>query len=398
MARLLPLIVIAVCVYMYFRAKRNRVLPVLSAGAPRRTGALDGLVPRAELNTAVAAPDPALQLALTAVGDGDWQPAARLLAGTGDDWERRAARAYGLGDAAGRAMAAAESPPTAPGALTAPGDTPTDPSSPPETSPSKTSPPEPPGWSAAWQRARPDDPDAALVHARALVSRAWELRGAQRARDTSTEQFAEFRAGLRESLPAIARAEELSAADPSPYVAEIWTMIGLGSPHEEMRALWAKITERAPHHYEAHYSALQYWCAKWQGSAELAAAFAADAAAGAPRGALLSALPLISFYEHERDNQRPRPYRKQPVTAMVDAALADVAAAPSDHPRLAEVRHLLAWFLLQQKRYAASAEQFRLVDGYVNALPWRYSSDPAKLYSASRDAAVLQARHQRGHS
>ncbi|MFC8078991.1 hypothetical protein ACFUN8_26060 [Streptomyces sp. NPDC057307] len=40
---------------------------------------------------------------------------------------------------------------------------------------------------------------------------------------------------------------------------EIWTALGLGYPHREMHVLWSEITARAPHHFDAHSSALQYW-------------------------------------------------------------------------------------------------------------------------------------------
>jgi hypothetical protein len=62
-----------------------------------------------------------------------------------------------------------------------------------------------------------------------------------------------------------------------------------------------------------------------------------------------------------------------------------------DHPRLPEVRHLLAYFLTMQDRDEASVEQFRLVDGYVDALPWRYDPDPAKEYCRLRDITVANA-------
>ncbi len=58
--------------------------------------------------------------------------------------------------------------------------------------------------------------------------------------------------------------------------------------------------------------------------------------------------------------------------ARVNAGLADAAAADPAHPRLPELRHLLAYYLSLQDRDEAAVEQFRLVDGYVDALPWRY--------------------------
>ncbi|MHC3450216.1 tetratricopeptide repeat protein [Streptomyces prasinus] len=77
---------------------------------------------------------------------------------------------------------------------------------------------------------------------------------------------------------------------------------------------------------------------------------------------------------------------------MVDTALADVAAAPPDHPDTASVRHLLAYFLTQQRRHDEALQQFRLVDGYVDAAPWRYYDDPAAVYCLWRNRAVKGAR------
>jgi hypothetical protein len=159
-----------------------------------------------------------------------------------------------------------------------------------------------------------------------------------------------------------------------------------------MDRLWDRLTALAPHHYEAHFGALQYWCAKWRGSHEQARDFAARAAASAPLGSLLTAFPLIAWFEHYHDGDTPQDaFRTTEVTALVDAALSDAAAAPADHPRLPEVRHLLAYFLTMQDRDEASVEQFRLVDGYVDALPWRYDPDPAKEYCRLRDITVANA-------
>ncbi|NBM20572.1 hypothetical protein GUY61_34570, partial [Streptomyces sp. GC420] len=183
---------------------------------------------------------------------------------------------------------------------------------------------------------------------------------------------------------------------PTPYITEIWAGLGLGYPHAEMDRLWDEITERAPHHYEAHFSALQYWCAKWRGSEDLAREFAERAAAKAPLGSLLTAMPLIAWWEHHGDEDGQDHYRTPEVTALVDAALADAAAAPAGHPRLPELRHLLAFFLSMQDRDEAAVEQFRLVDGYVDALPWRYDPDPAAEYCRLRDITVVNAARAAG--
>lgn len=294
-----------------------------------------GLLPAERQNTKHAGPLPAGQeSALAAVRGGDWKAAAKLLQDIGRDWERRSAAAYLLAE-----IAAQED-----------------------------------DWLLAWEADRPDDPDAAVVRARSTVILAWELRGAKKAKYTTGEQFVGFHRMLERSREEIGRAAALNPDDPTPYITEIWVALGLGYPNSEMDKLWAEITARAPHHYEAHFSALQYWCAKWRGSEQLATEFAERAAAQAPLGSLLTAFPLIAHFEHDTSDDNDVDSTPRMI-GRVDAGLADAAAADPTHPRLPELRHLLAYYLSLQDRDDAALEQFRLVDGYVNALPWRYQGD-----------------------
>ncbi|MGW8356651.1 hypothetical protein [Streptomyces wedmorensis] len=324
-----------------------------AAGAAARVAAL-GLLDAERQHTELAAPlPPAVAVALAAAPAGDWEPAADLLAAAAAarDWERRTFLCEQLAD------------------LAADDDT----------------------WLRAWEESRPGDPGAALVRARGTVFLAWKVRGAKRAAATTDEQFEGFHRTLTRSREEHLRAVALAPVDdPSPYVGEIWTAIGLGLPHDEMRRLWREITDRAPHHYEATFSALQYWCGKWCGSAESARAFAVRAAAGAPPGSLMTAFPLIAHYEHDESDSTDVD-RTPEMFAAVDAALADVAAADPGHPRLAEVRHLLAYYLYLQNRWDEALEQFRLLDGYVGALPWRYKGDPAAEFCRMRDESARYA-------
>ncbi|MET9373250.1 hypothetical protein ABZX98_03730 [Streptomyces sp. NPDC002992] len=311
-----------------------------------------GLLPPERQNTELPAPlQPALLVAVAAARAGDWQPAADLLEETAEkrDWELRTHYGEQLADVA------------------AEDDT----------------------WLLAWEAARPDDPGAALLRARSTVVLAWKVRGAKRAQYTTQEQFQGFRSTLLRSRDEHTRAEALAPEDdPAPYVGQIWTAIGLGLPHEEMHRVWKEIADRAPHHYEATFSALQYWCAKWRGSEELARAFAVRAAAGAPAGTLMSVFPLIAHFEHD-DSDSADVDRTPEMYATVDAVLADVAAADPEHPRLSEVRHLLAYYLYLQERWDEALEQFRLVDGHAGAfLPWRHRGNAAEEFCRMRDECV----------
>ncbi|MGW3649541.1 hypothetical protein [Streptomyces sp. NPDC000878] len=315
-------------------------------------------------NTEYAGPLPeGWETALDAVrggGNGGWKAAAELLRGIGQDWERRSLASYLLAEIAA-------------------GDD---------------------GWLLAWEAEGPQgtgDPDAALVRARSTVILAWDIRGDKLARHTTGEQFAGFHRLLQRSREEIARAAALNPDDPTPYVTEIWTALGLGYPHSEMDKLWSELTARDPHHYEAHFSALQYWCKKWRGSEQMATEFAERAVASAPLGSLLTVLPLIVHFEHD-GSVGSATDRTPEMIARVDAGLADAAAADPAHPRLPELRHLLAYYLSRQDRDEAAVEQFKLVDGYVNALPWRYDDGMTARYcrlrNQSAQAAVSAARYE----
>ncbi|MFD7133068.1 hypothetical protein [Streptomyces sp. NPDC059894] len=298
-----------------------------------------GLLPADRQNTEHAGPLPAgWAAALSGVGGGDWHAAAELLRGIGRDWDRRSMAVGLLGGLAAEDDA----------------------------------------WLLAWEAAHPDDPDAAVVRAGSTVTLAWRIRGAKRADHTTQEQFAGFHRMLHRSRDEMARAAALNPDDPTPYVTETSVALGLGYPHSEMDKLWAEITARAPHHYEGHWRALQYWCKKWRGSEQLAMEFAEQAAAKAPLGSLLTVLPLIAHFEHD-DSDDAEADRTPEMVARVDAGLADAAAADPAHVRLPELRHLLAYYLSLQDRDEMAIEQFRLVDGHVNALPWRYRGSGADM-------------------
>lgn len=315
-----------------------------------------GMLPLRWQNRRFAGPDAALQRACRAAARGRWEPAARLFESAGQDWERRSLYALRLGHVAAWK-----------------GDR----------------------WLKAWQEARPGDADAVLVAARARIQYAWKLRGKARAQYTSQSQFDDFHRELLGAQQDIGRAKALCPDDPTPLVAEIWRALGLGHHHSEMHALWSQITARAPHHFEAHSSALQYWTAKWQGSKTLVREFAEKAAAGAPRGTLLAALPVIAWYENYDGETGDAGFRTPRVIAMVDAALADAQAADPDHPKLPEVRHLLGYFLYRQGRYRLAREQFRHVDGFNDALPWRYWPAQSLCYRAIRTKTARKALTER---
>ncbi|MCG6494119.1 hypothetical protein [Kitasatospora sp. A2-31] len=314
-----------------------------------------GMLPEEQQNTDRACPSPELDaLRATATG-GDWQACAEGLAEAGRDPDRRYRIVGELAD-----VAAEED-----------------------------------DWLRTWRAERPGDPDAALVHAEALVKLAWRLRGAAYAEHTSDEQADGFHRMLTEARAAAHEAQELAPQDPLPWTTELWIALGLNYPPAEFDRVWAGLTARDPHLYPAHYAAVQYKSAKWHGSEEEANAFADRAATGAPAGSLLAGMRLIALFEHEPDDNESEYWSTPYARSAVDAARRAVDAAPADHPRAAEIRHLLAWCYTMTDRPAEALAQFKLVDGYVDALPWRYTDEPAAFYCRIRAiAARFAAKEQ----
>ncbi|WP_331446938.1 hypothetical protein [Streptomyces xanthochromogenes] len=345
--------VVAVVGCCWFKWKMSRV-DVTPPGPPAPyTPPEPGLVAPDDLRTDWGGPDEEADDALRAAESGNWHAAADLLSRTGQEWDLRSRRAKALG-----AVAAQDD-----------------------------------GWLLNWRAQRPGDADAALVHAHAMVVLAWLVRGSLGSEHTTREQFDGFHRVLHEARDACAEAVALADPDdPSPYIAELLVARGLMYPHEEFRSLWAEVVARAPHHYDAHFTALQYWCAKWRGSQELAEEFATTAAQSAPPGSLLRVLPVVSWYEHHVSDADSERFLRPEIVARVEALSEDVAAAPADHPWLPSARHALAYFLPLQGRSAEALPHFRAVDGWTGTFPWAYLGEGR--YVAARDEAFRSALTQ----
>ncbi|WP_329455962.1 hypothetical protein [Streptomyces sp. NBC_01497] len=360
MSRVILVILIGICIYFWFRSRRGADRMLKSMADPEvaaREAAQDsersaelGLLPAEKQDVRYAsAPDPATGRALAAAGEGDWEPAAELLAATAEakDWERRALGVELLGRAAAGSGGSE--------------------------------------WTAAWERAREGDPDASLVRAAAEAPDVTRRAALAAPGGGLGEAEREARAA------ALTTAKKARPEDPTPYVVELAGAVTAELSHAEASAVFREAVIRAPYLYAAHEAALRYWLPKGRGSTPLAEEFATDAAADAPLGTLMSAFPLIAWFEEHLESTRDREeYRTAELTGRIDRALMDAAAAPADHPRLPELRHLLAYFLYKQERFDSALEQFRQVDGHVNALPWRYYTQE-DLYMRAREATVRNA-------
>ncbi|HEX5566269.1 MAG TPA: hypothetical protein VFY14_04930 [Streptomyces sp.] len=365
-------------------AVRRRRALADAEGLPARAADPDryGLVPPDRLDVRLPGPDRELIEALEEVQrTQDWQPAARLLALTGDDWELRWQRVQSLAGAAAVELARSRTAP-APGP-----DVPARPSGPSLTKgAAEAAAGSPAGrarqgdgrWLRDWRSSSPREAGGAQVYAQFLV---WQALG-----DTGS---ADRRIILEEARTIAREAARLAPADPVPHIVELFAARALGVRRAEFEALWEEVRRRAPHHMGAHLVALPYWSARNQGSKEDAYAFAQGAAGSAPQGSLLPALPLFAVYDHLPEANMVRGlYQSAVVEQAIAGAQYALHHAPAGHPVAPHVRHLLLCFLVRAERYAEAMEQVRAVDGYVGAVPWVDGGDPAAEYAAYRALAV----------
>ncbi|MGD9483542.1 hypothetical protein WDH52_09805 [Streptomyces sp. TRM70308] len=364
--------------------RRRRAVREASAGMARADQPdAYGFVPAEQLDVRLPGPDEELVEALgEAQRTQDWQPVARLLALTGDDWELRWQRVQSLAGAAALELArargarGAQAPsPEAPG-ISFTKDAPTEARQ------------QDARWLRDWRAARPQDHGATQVYAQFLV---WQA--------LADPASADHRIILEEARNVAHEAAALPGADadPTPYITELFVARSLSYRRADFEALWDQVVRRAPHHMGAHLAALPYWSEKWHGSREDAYAFAEGAAARAPEGSLLPALPLFAVWEHLPDANLVRGmYRSKVIEDAIEAAEFAVNDADEDHPVRAHVLHLLLCLLVRAGRYDEAMEALHVVDGYVGAVPWVESPDPAAQYAAYRALAVAGFENRGG--
>ncbi|MDQ0947919.1 hypothetical protein QFZ24_001842 [Streptomyces phaeochromogenes] len=301
------------------------------------------------------APDDALHAVLSAARSGTWEPAATLLAETrsAGDWYRRGRFSAGLAELALHHH----------------------------------------GWLDDWNRARPGDPDLALVLAELEIDRAWQIRTAARARHVSQEQFQAFRTVLSDATPVLRTAADLNPGDPVPWRILIGHAMGLGAPREVFDEYLARGRDGDPHDLGLHTRAVQYLAQKWYGSHAEMFDFAESAAAAAPKGSLLRGLPLqaVTEYALEHDAGIGRgPVAWSRIEAVVEAGLELSAAYGPGDRQAAGFRNHLALALIRCERHHEALEVLRLIGTDARTFPWAYLGDAREVFLLLRKGTRVQ--------
>ncbi|MFE5631618.1 hypothetical protein [Streptomyces sp. NPDC056543] len=312
------------------------------------------LPPREQLDPGRPGPPPSAELSrerravAEAAWNGDWNAAARYVREAGEDWDERWTRLELLQHVALEDDA----------------------------------------WLDTWRAAEPGDCDAATLCASVTVHRAWAIRGSGYAHEVMTSDMNRFRAMLPEAIELARQAALMDPANPGPWVVMVTAARGAQYGRAQFKPLWEGLVARAPHHYEGHWQALQYWCAKWFGSDRRMMRFARQAVRNAPVGS-----PLAGIYLHALDELTDRPGAVAlPITPLTRSLLKRIAAsfdsvAPDDE-RLPVLRHLLAHYMLRTMMYAPALEQFRAIGPWCGAQPWRSHENPVTAFEAARGVAA----------
>ncbi|MGW6742091.1 hypothetical protein ACWGDX_15425 [Streptomyces sp. NPDC055025] len=293
--------------------------------------------------------DPALDDAeLGAVRDqlaqGRWSEARTLLAGTGDDWDRRGHRAVVLAQAAGAVA-----------------------------------------WTRDWLLAEPDSSDAATLLACATAVAA--LRG--------KEQEAKAREACREAI-------RRSPADPTPWLGLLLLARTLGT-EEETAQLFDEVRTRHPGHHHAHHLMAARLAERHpdagQDPLHEVYDFASWAAEHAPADSPLAVLPVVAHAERYRvlataGHEPADPAESGHWTGRRARQVLKTAFdwwlewESVEHPRGRVDLNFLAHAQFLDGRTAEAAALFQRIGPHITPAPWSYPDrDPRKAFTAARDAA-----------
>jgi hypothetical protein len=244
-------------------------------------------------------------------------------------------------------------------------------------------------WVDTWRREQPENCDAATLHALILVHRAWMIRGTGYASQVPPARMAQFRALLPAAIEAAREAAPLAPQNPGPWVVMITAARGARYSPDGFAPLWTELVSRAPHHFDGHWQALQFWCAKWAGSDAEMLGFAREAVHNTPEGSPLAAMYLFALQEIEA--RQSRVGLPQEGKALLKQVAGTLRSVPTDDERLPRLRHLLAHDLGRAGLHDEALEQFRLIGPWCGAEPWTDAANPVTAFDLARARAARKS-------
>ncbi|MGW7366591.1 hypothetical protein ACWGI8_24920 [Streptomyces sp. NPDC054841] len=279
------------------------------------------------------------------LAQGRWSAVRSLLAGTGDDWDRRGHRLVVLG-----------------------------------------TPPSSAAWARDWLLAEPASADAAALLACAAVFGA--LRGKEPAERART---------------ACRAAAELAPHDPTPWLALLLLARTLGT-EEEVASLFDEVRARHPENHHAHHLMTARLAERHPGAGRdplhEVYDFAAWAAEQAPADSPLAVLPVVAHAERYRvlasaGSEPADPLRSGHWTGRRARQVMKAAFdwwlewERDDHPRNRLDLNFLAHAKVCEGRSGEAAALFHRIGPHATPDPWSYPDrDPHRAFQAARNAAL----------
>jgi hypothetical protein len=255
-------------------------------------------------------------------------------------------------------------------------------------------------WVEEWFAARPTDPMVHAVRAELAMQRAWAARGAAYADQTSDQQMRAFFTGLEQAQRLADRAIELAPDDPSPWATLVQMARGQQVSQEEFERRVQELFERAPHHVQGSFAALQTLSEKWMGSTDAMFGVARELAAEAPDGSAVCLLPVMAHVEHhlhlEGDRGGPAAAARHMTSGAtrteLRACVARWMAGPDGTP-LPGARmfghNLVAYAFWLADDPDGARPHLEAIGRALNEFPWLYSGEPGEVLGVARRWAGL---------
>ena len=244
-----------------------------------------------------------------------------------------------------------------------------------------------------WPQTDPASPLAYLARGAQRISSAWEARGRGRSTTVGEDAWEIFFSRLRDAESDLRRSLELGD-DGVAWSQLLISGRGLQLTTDELRARYARATERSPGLTNAAEQLLQSLCAKWHGSNEEMFEFARDTCATAPpndpRHRLIAIAHFERWLEFRDDAVGQVRYKssREAQEELVGAAQRSVLTPQfGTTPQHVLTVNWFAWALCHFGRPEMAPTLFQRIGGRPTPMPWDYFNNPPFLFARYRLAS-----------
>lgn len=254
------------------------------------------------------------------------------------------------------------------------------------------------GWVDRWIKEQPAEQLPRLMWGACAVHYAWHIRSSKAPRHVTTDQFMGFHECLAHAEEQLRLATTMDPDDGAPWIALLWTAVGLGPPLREATTRWEEIAERSPRSELGALAYTNYVSPRWNGSAELMWKFVHGLLEGEPEGSPRWGLVADAHFEQwvaesmERD-PHARSYWQQPeVQQEINEAYARYLGSAARMSSPLEPKHrgdFAVAFYLTGARDALKRELAQIGPG-IQRTPWGFLGQPVGVYQEVRGSVGLR--------